>query len=249
MSAFLVSLSHIDALVTFARKHRVTFYLPVAGHGERATRLSANDPDSLNAIGNILLRENERSLQARYGDETRSAPYVFETGRELSPIECLKACACFDYQACETEDYGTTHAAEIIRTIRHAAINALPGYGDAIGWDVPDQRKPKPAALEQRITAAKEAIERVANGLKRGPIATNELRKGARIKLRNGWYATIADNARGNIRMATVEGFETETGSVYAHDIAAAHVNGEWLPIAYTKPQLKLRAQVSALGM
>jgi hypothetical protein len=49
---------------------------------------------------------------------------------------------------------------------------------------------------------------------------TNDLKKGAYVRLRNGWYAQIADNKRGNIRMATVYGLYTETGSVYAHDIA-----------------------------
>jgi hypothetical protein len=49
---------------------------------------------------------------------------------------------------------------------------------------------------------------------------TNELKKGDRVQLRNGWYATIADNMKGNTRLATVEGFVTETGSVYAWDIA-----------------------------
>ena len=33
---------------------------------------------------------------------------------------------------------------------------------------------------------------------------TNDLRKGASVRLANGWFAKIADNARGNIRMAEV---------------------------------------------
>lgn len=48
---------------------------------------------------------------------------------------------------------------------------------------------------------------------------TNELKKGDLVRLRNGWYAVIADNKKGNIRMAEVYGIETEIGSVYAHDI------------------------------
>ena len=54
-------------------------------------------------------------------------------------------------------------------------------------------------------------------------LKTNDLKKGTRVLLANGWYATLADNAKGNTRMATVEGFVTETGSVYAHDIVQAY--------------------------
>ena len=48
---------------------------------------------------------------------------------------------------------------------------------------------------------------------------TNDLKNGDRIQLRNGWYATIMDNKKGNVRMADVEGISREIGSVYAHDI------------------------------
>ena len=48
---------------------------------------------------------------------------------------------------------------------------------------------------------------------------TNDLKKGDRVRLHNGWNATIEDNLKGNTRMATVEGFVTEMGSIYSHDI------------------------------
>ena len=49
---------------------------------------------------------------------------------------------------------------------------------------------------------------------------TNQIKKGTRIQLNNGWYGTMMDNARGNRRLVEVEGFATETGSIYAWDIA-----------------------------
>lgn len=77
---------------------------------------------------------------------------------------------------------------------------------------------------------------------------TNELRKGDRIQLRNGWFGTIADNARGNIRMATVEGAYTETGSVYSHDILrACPKGGAWELVEHTPAQLKLRKTVEGM--
>jgi len=76
---------------------------------------------------------------------------------------------------------------------------------------------------------------------------TNDLKSGTRIRLRNGWFGTLKDNKKGNIRFAEVEGFYTELGSVYSHDIALAEVGGEWIEVEHTPAQLKLREQVAAL--
>jgi hypothetical protein len=48
---------------------------------------------------------------------------------------------------------------------------------------------------------------------------TNDLKKGHRVKLANGFMAVIDDNLRGNTRQAVVHGYSTDTGSVYSHDI------------------------------
>ena len=77
-------------------------------------------------------------------------------------------------------------------------------------------------------------------------VFTNDLKKGVRIQLANGWFGTIADNAKGPTRMATVEGYETETGSVYAHDIVRAKIDGVWVSVSHTEKQVKLKAQVEA---
>lgn len=77
---------------------------------------------------------------------------------------------------------------------------------------------------------------------------TNDLKKGAEVVLRNGWRAVIEDNLKGNTRLATVYGMFTETGSVYAHDIAYAVINNKMVAIEYTPAQIKLRAKVEALG-
>jgi len=85
---------------------------------------------------------------------------------------------------------------------------------------------------------------------------TNELKKGTQVQLRNGWKATIEDNARGNTRMCTVYGFETEMGSVYSHDIMSALVPSEFGPacleavvIEHTPAQLKVKAFAASFGM
>jgi hypothetical protein len=79
---------------------------------------------------------------------------------------------------------------------------------------------------------------------------TNELKTGVRIKLRNGWEATIKDNMRGNTRVCEVYGDFTETGSVYSHDIVAYKDNdGNWHEdIEYTKSQLQCKNAVEVIG-
>lgn len=72
---------------------------------------------------------------------------------------------------------------------------------------------------------------------------TNDLKKGTRIKLANGWPATLEDNKRGNIRMATVEGIFTEIGSIYAHDIVSYFSSeaDKFMPVEHTKAQLECK--------
>ena len=80
-------------------------------------------------------------------------------------------------------------------------------------------------------------------------VTTNELKKGTRIQLANGWFGTIKDNGRGVTRVAEVEGFCTETGSVYSHDIALAMINDQWVPVAHTDKQMECRATVRRVAM
>ena len=48
----------------------------------------------------------------------------------------------------------------------------------------------------------------------------SNVKKGARVELRNGFLATVMDNlVNGQTRMCNVEGFVTEMGSVYTSDL------------------------------
>ena len=76
---------------------------------------------------------------------------------------------------------------------------------------------------------------------------TNDIKKGMRFKLRNGWQGTMQDNKKGNIRFAEVEGLYTELGSVYSHDIVSVWVDDEWVQVEYTAAQDKLRAIVEGI--
>lgn len=73
-------------------------------------------------------------------------------------------------------------------------------------------------------------------------IKTADIKKGTTILLNNGWYGTMMDNKKGVTRFAEVEGFETEVGSIYAHDIAAAFINDQWTSVEYTQKELDCKA-------
>jgi hypothetical protein len=70
-------------------------------------------------------------------------------------------------------------------------------------------------------------------------VVTNDLKKGDLVQLQNGWMARIADNRKGNTRLCTVYGFETEMGSVYSHDIIQLvnEVTGVRTSITHTEKQ------------
>lgn len=82
-----------------------------------------------------------------------------------------------------------------------------------------------------------------------GDMKTSEIKKGMRILLRNGWQGTMKDNMRGVSRMAEIEGFYTEIGSVYSFDIVAAQTNENepWSYVQYTDKELKTQAMNAAV--
>lgn len=77
---------------------------------------------------------------------------------------------------------------------------------------------------------------------------TNDIKKGTRIRLRNGWFGTMMDNMKGNTRVVDVEGDFREMGSVYSHDIVMAQNGPElvWDLVDHTPAQLKLKAWVDS---
>lgn len=79
-------------------------------------------------------------------------------------------------------------------------------------------------------------------------ILTNDIKKGERVRERNGWEAEMLDNMRGNIRVAKVYGDFTESGSIYMHDVTHVFRNGKWLPVTLTEKQKKMRDMIDEVG-
>ena len=99
-------------------------------------------------IANILKKENARSLSARYDE--RADEYWNDKDDAIPPItlgevhrmqQCdlgriAKATDCYEYQACESDDFHETMAWHILGYIRKEALKRLPGYEKA-NWGKP----------------------------------------------------------------------------------------------------------------
>lgn len=124
MSSYIVSDNHINTLISWAAANDVSYrwehkWIAIKGAEQHAAA--------------TLYAANVESVNRLYKGAAPSAAFTYRhvwTGR-LSALSILRACATFDYQACEVDVYESTVAAKIIDAIRHAAIKGLPGYHDA----------------------------------------------------------------------------------------------------------------------
>ncbi len=133
MSAFIVSNTHIATLMNFAHRHHVTVY-----YNDR--RWDARNSDDFATLAQILVNQNYLSVNTRYDEGKEPADYRHIDTPEVPIVQIFKACDCYDYQACETDDYQETLARRFIDAIRREAWTGLPGYDDA-AWDIPDAPK------------------------------------------------------------------------------------------------------------
>jgi len=85
-------------------------------------------------------------------------------------------------------------------------------------------------------------------------MVTNDIKKGMEIKsIQLGVPVTgiMMDNRKGNTRLVNVRGSEVglfdEMGSVYAHDIVAVKVDGEWEDVEHTIKQIGLRLKIGGM--
>ena len=78
-------------------------------------------------------------------------------------------------------------------------------------------------------------------------IRTNQLKKGARVRMRNGCEAIVVKECDGNTLIAKVFGAFTETGSIYAHNIVATDVDGKWVEVEITEEQARFYREVKPL--
>ena len=144
MSAFIVSTSTIEAIVTFAM-HNLDSIEPLPGTSTAVwIPIRAENPD---AIGQTLLDENFRSVNHRYRTEEVPPRYRHRnrltgnvggaTKRTLHAVDIIKICHCLAYQSCEHDDWEASWSKSFLDRVIDAATRALPGY-DAVPWGLYD---------------------------------------------------------------------------------------------------------------
>ncbi len=137
MSAYVVAPNHINGLISWARSRVIGGALTYYWQGRR--RDIRGDEAR---CASVLYAENVRSVSSRYNDAEPAHGFAFRpTFCEVNPVQIIKACHCYAYQACESDEWETSEARAIVDAIEAAAIRALPGY-DAAAWGMPeDPRK------------------------------------------------------------------------------------------------------------
>lgn len=138
MSAFLCTEAHLSLLANSASDDRTTRkklfdVLLLENLRSLATRYPSDKSNF--ACADAMAWQNKsavvlvaESLGSRSDGATKFIP------RRTLQTQIVKACDCYDYQACQTGDYETTFAAKVIYALRSAAI-AKGGETDGALYD------------------------------------------------------------------------------------------------------------------
>lgn len=129
MSAFLCSNKHLTTLAMYG----------------------ARTVGEANEIAQTLFAMNVRAMDTRYEDRwrkdyedgvpppppqiTSQLRFRYRLGPPPTPVQIIKLCACYDYQACEAREYEGSEAKKWIDRIEYEAISRLPGYEES-PWSI-----------------------------------------------------------------------------------------------------------------
>jgi hypothetical protein len=113
MSAWIVSKTHIDALVTYAIDHAIS---------------PKPNPDE---VGKLLWYENRKSLRYRYADAddcwkelSTLNTYRYEPAY-VSEVAIVKAVHCYAYQSCEHPGWEKSAAKRLSDVLEQRALKSL----------------------------------------------------------------------------------------------------------------------------
>lgn len=128
MSAFVVPAFHINALVSWAATRQACDYY----WASRRREIRGDEQ----RIASVLHAENVRSVNSRYREHEVAHGFRFAwvPPSLLEPVDVIKACHGYAYQAMETDDWETTEAHAIIKAIEGRAVRSLPGYDESQAW-------------------------------------------------------------------------------------------------------------------
>lgn len=148
MSCYMVSTTHIDAMLTagirlpgpFGPMTWLDREIPegevsglYVGLQQALTEATAG------RVGAMLLAENRRSVNHRYAESEIEQPYVFHPLDGMpDPVIALKAIAGYQYQSNEHPGWMASEARRFCEALRYVCVWALPGMDDSPGWAIRD---------------------------------------------------------------------------------------------------------------
>lgn len=89
-------------------------------------------------VAAILMAENVRSVNAKYG-ENGANPYVFKydpTAKNRPVGNIIGALDCYEYQACETDDWHESLAWEIVCGLRKHLLKVMAEADGTYTWGI-----------------------------------------------------------------------------------------------------------------
>jgi hypothetical protein len=152
MSAYICDKHHLIYLAKAADSrcggsHHMSFSYY---HDGKTHYIHASDYEAQAEAATMLLMENIASVGFRYNQSTSAGlpgPTTVEiiTSRDIcrtrfesiDPVQVIKACDCYTYQACEHKGWKTSKAKAFIDSLRQTAACAFPGYDNA-KWGAPE---------------------------------------------------------------------------------------------------------------
>jgi hypothetical protein len=135
MSAFEVSKTHIDVLVSAAMRFGTGSGWMYSSLGGETTPINLETADK---FGQMLWDENARSVSYLHGGDVEEVEaYTFKRVDTTSIVQVLKAIDCLEYQSCEHDGWNDSEAQQFCHALRRRMIRALPGY-DSAKWAIGD---------------------------------------------------------------------------------------------------------------
>ena len=135
MSAYIVNDKTIHAIVKGFRVYDATF---AADDYKNAVSVITSIKELSNAIGQSLLNQNYKSVNYRYRENTDTPKYSYEDVKinEGILIGCID---CYEYQACETDDYFNTDIHYSLLRLKDKIIERMiKEKGQEIPWGYED---------------------------------------------------------------------------------------------------------------
>lgn len=211
MSAYIVDKNHILFLVAAALSRRLNGHFGFSWstpEGGRRT-LRQGDYETAADVANMLWCENIASVSHRYPRESSAelpgsvgVSFVVTTKDiqtahyfQIDPVQVLKACNCYCYQACEHPAWETSEAKTFVVSLKETAIRALSGYEEA-EWGAPKpiSNKIKENLILKNSNLIVDEISKIATikSMKSKPVIIRGVKFGKKgLKDANGNYFPI----------------------------------------------------------